>query len=305
MLRQGNIRPGDGCRHLNMRSSGEQLRSFLLSGLKLSARLFFMFLLAGCAGLFTRAAPLPVEEKAAVTAAFEEMLAGHRQCGCCLDAAVEIKLSRSSLFGSFSGAMAGYLQAMAPSFLKFVGVGPLGQPVIIYVSDGKIFRSVLVPEARVIEGSVRSGAFSRYTPAGFDPESSYFWLTGRLTPGSFEIVSVSRAAEGGYWLELRGAGQKGTSHFLFDPGAGVVSRHVERDEQQTVVMDIAYADYPAPATDRRQENACSLPRRISVNFTNYNAELSIRLQELLPGAALSADDFNLVPPPGFALVVVE
>ena len=132
--------------------------------------LFCSLLFTGCAGKFIQTVPVSFQEEISVSAAFRSMLANQQTCGCCLDAEAEVTLAVSNWLGKRSGTMTGFLQAMQPSYIKFVGVNPLGQPLFIFITDGTTFQNVQVPKSKVYEGNVRSDAFNNYVQAWLEPE---------------------------------------------------------------------------------------------------------------------------------------
>jgi hypothetical protein len=210
---------------------------------------FFLFLANGCATL-----PATVSLDAAVrqeaTVDFLQVVASQQQCNCCLD--VQVMASVKSMLQN--GSLQGFLQAMSPSYLKFVGLNPLGQPLVILSADGERFRYVVVSEAKGYEGAVTSRKFKDYAPGGFEPEHAFFWLAGRLAPEEMEIFGVARDAAGqGLWFELAYNDDKLRRHVLFDPKARVILRHIVVDEDHHTLMDVRYLKYPNKSVSEESE----------------------------------------------------
>lgn len=266
---------------------------------------FFLVLLTGCAADFMPIADR--EEGAAVIRAFYEMLAGHQDCSGFLDAEMEVKIVGPGLFGNHTGVLSGYLQAMAPSYLKFVGLNPLGQPQLVVATDGQGFSSIVVAEAKSFEGPVNSAKFKKYAPPGFSPEVSFFWLAGRLARDRIEVAEVSRAPGGdqvGYWLTLVADGDDGlTDSLLFDPQQRVILQHMVRDREKRVVLEVSYDDYRTSFSSNRA--SCPLPCTITVSSLPYRRKMILSLGEIYPETVFTPADFELELPEGFERVLVE
>lgn len=252
----------------------------------------------GCASHAIRTVPVFGPETEVVVDEFVRMRSLQQECGRFLDAEVEVAIQGTGLFGNGSLVIPGYLQAMSPSYFKFIGVNPLGQPHLILATDGKRFRSVVVPDAKGYEGEVGSAKFRKYSPPGFLPEQGFFWLTGRLGPGRMEIAAVSREkGASGYWLKMRSAPEESVDRLLFDPDRGVVVRRIIQDGRGRILMDVRYDGY-------RRNGGCLLPGRITVSLP-YNGRLNLAFGTVYPDSVFSAADFKLDLPAGFENVVVK
>lgn len=259
-----------------------------------------LFLLGGCATLpATR--PLSDREEQEVAAAFLQAMEQRQTCICCFD--VQAQVAVKSLFKN--GAIPGFLQARSPSFLKFVGVNPLGQPLVIVTTDGSSFRSLVVPEGKGYEGPVTAAAFARYAPAGFDPGHGFSWLTGSLPPRDLRIVSVRKDAEGqGYWLVVAHGEERFRRHLLFDAEERLLLRHLVYDQGSALVMDVRYGQYQEVTASGGVR--CRLPGFIRIETGTHAASVvEMTLSDWLPEVVLNPEDFILALPPGVALIPVE
>lgn len=264
----------------------------------------FLLLSGGCATLpSTR--PLAELQQQQAVGLFLETMARQQDCPCCLDA--QVRVSVKSLVQN--GTISGFVQAKAPSFLKFTGLNPLGQPLMFLATDGTFFRYVSVPEAKGYEGLVTAVAFKKYAPQGFDPAHGFYWLAGRLAPEKLRIFSVAQDPEGqGLWLELAYAndvaeGKALRRHVLFDPAQQVIRRHLVADPDGRIMVDVRYDDY-AKASEGGSDN-CRLPGVIRIHANNNGALMELTLGDWLPDASFSAGDFRVDMPLGFQLVPVQ
>jgi len=252
-----------------------------------------VLLLNGCATL-PRMVKLADGEQELVAQSFEKMRTRQDSCHCCIDVAVTVTLKGLL----HSGMISGYLQAMSPAYLRFSGLNPLGQPLMILVSDGERFQYLAVDRAKGYVGNVQAETFVKYAPTGFLPHESFYWLSGRLPPGSAVVKVLGRAADSeGYWLTVQ-AGE-GRRRLLFDPEAGVILRHQVLNADGDDVLDAHYESFRASGV-----NGCLLPGRITVTTKQHRGTLEVLLSDWLDDAALSEKDFSFSLPPGFELVEV-
>lgn len=264
------------------------------------ALLLALLLFGGCAGL-PPTTSISLSEQDNARLLLQEALAAQEQCNCCLDVQVQARIT--STFQS--GTISGFLQAMRPSYLKFVGLNPLGQPLMILSSDGVNFRYVAVPEARSYEGLVTAEKFKKYAPQGFSPASAFAWLTGRLPGAGLQILSVARAAEGqGLWYEVAYPGEEIRRHILFSPEERTVLRHILVDRSGDILLDVLYEKYRDFATGAQA--GCPLPGFISVHANSHNGvHMEFGFSDWLPDARFTEDDFVVRLPSGFAREVVQ
>jgi len=266
--------------------------------------LALLLLGSGCATLPATRLLGEMQQQQAV-AQFREAMAHQQDCPCCLDA--QVRLSLKSLVQN--GTISGFLQAKAPSYLKFTGLNPLGQPMMFLATDGAFFRYVAVPEGKGYEGLVTAAAFKKYAPKGFDPAHGFYWLAGRLASEKLRIFSVAQEPEGqGFWLEFAYAdgASKGESfrhHVLFDPAQQVIRRHLVADPEGRIMVDVWYDDY-ASASEGGSDN-CKLPGQIRIHANHNGAVMELTLGDWLSDASFSAGDFRVDLPSGFQLVPVE
>lgn len=266
---------------------------------RISLALFFL-LVAGCATL-PKTVDVGERESQEVLLAFQDMIDQQKDCQKFIDASVTVS------FDSWlqSGAVDGYLQSMAPSYLKFVGLSPLGQPIMILVTDGTSFHYVNVPEAKGFEGNVRAKKFIKYAPEGFSPKDGFYWLTGRLSPGRKKVVKVTMDDEkAGYWLEISHEPESPISLVLFDPQEKVVLRHILQNEQKSILMDVDYADYYSLRASGG-ENLCPMPAKVVVSSHEHNGTMTVLLDDWFSDAVFSESDFKFDLPVGFERILLK
>jgi len=244
------------------------------------------------------------------------------ECACCLDAEVDAAVSVSGWFSNHTGKFSGYLQAMEPGYIKFVALNPLGQPILILLTNGEIFKSLNVSEGRAYSGSVKSDTFKKFAPPGFDPEFSYFWLTGKLPPENIEILEVRRDKEQmGYWLQVHYGQSDVDNMILFDPEEFVILRHIVMSDKGDHLLDLVYEDYipgymiekQLAGNDREMtgntdssKKFCRVPTKISISSkSGAEKTINLNLSSFLHDAEFSQDDFKLKIPDNFEQLIVK
>ncbi|MEJ2332770.1 MAG: hypothetical protein P8Y08_08310 [Desulfobulbaceae bacterium] len=300
------------------------MRGFPCHGLQCFMVLLFFSLvfIQGCARSILQTYPAGEQEIEAVLEAFSRYhKISAEVCPCCLDAEADASLSVSGWFSDHTGKLSGYLQAMNPGYVKFIAPNPLGQPLFIFVTDGEIFISLNVFEEKAYLGSVHSKAFKKFAPPGFEPQFSYYWLTGRLQPGDIRIQAVMRDREQEkFWLQIRHAETNTESMVLFDPAELLILRHVLRDEQGEHLVDILYTDHqPLPGkTGKNAGNAsavmqasdaikvqCAVPTKVTASANGDTEKIAVRLYSFLDDARFSEEDFTLKIPDNFEQLFVK
>ncbi len=255
--------------------------------------LFFSLVVTGGCAYLPQTSFISEEENQAVRSRFKKMIAAQKDCHCCFDGVVKARFE--NFF--YTGAISGYLQARSPSFLKFMALSPLGQPLIILTSDGKIFNYVDVAKQTEYFGTVSGVTFQKYAPLGFSPEFSYYWLTGKLHPGEVSLALTSREKNGKrYWLELYSDdGRK--SLVLFDPTDMHIYHHIVYNKEGEVLLEMLY-DHYGPED-------CAMPQSVTVTTLSLNSTLHLEISDLVDNVTLSRRDFIYAVPASFHREVVE
>jgi hypothetical protein len=261
--------------------------------------LFFVFLSgAGCARL-PQVVPVPEDERLAVAQAFVNMLARQAQCNACLDAQVTVKLE--SLLQK--GTVDGYLQLKSPAYLKFVGINPLGQPLLFLATDGAMFKYIAVLERKTYEGSVEAKTFVKYTPHGFDPAQGFSWLTGCLSATALQVGSVAKDEAGlGYWLEIKDAGDAGYRRVLFDMAGQKIIRQTVSGDSGKIEMVVSYDEFQ----ELTSFPGCFLPGRVQVNSDKHTgATMVVFFSEWQAEATCDEKIYTVTSPAGFENILVK
>ena len=256
--------------------------------------LLALLLVTGCATTTIQSlSPLPPAETDEALARFQETLARQAQCAGGVDAKVKVAIKSNWR----DGTMEGYLQAMSPSRVKFFGVNPLGQPFLIFASNGESFQLVSVPEGRGYEGRVDGRTFNKYAPPGFQPEAFYYYLIGGLRPGNWQITAIGTTdLDNGYWFDLVQTETGARARIMLDQAKKKFSRQVLLDENGSVLVDLAYDDFPP--------GACCLPGKIIVTSPTHPLSINLSFNDCRVESSLSSENFEIRIPASFNKVTV-
>jgi hypothetical protein len=280
-------------------------------------------ILQGCGRPLLQTYPVDGQEtQLAITSFARYQKIYQERCVCCLDAEVDVSASISAgWFTNHSGKISGYLQALEPGYIKFVSLNPLGQPIFIFLTDGKIFKALNVLEGKAFVGSVHAETFKKFAPPGFDPEFSYYWLTGGLPPGDIDVLKVRRdKVQDGYWLHVRYEKSDIESFILFDPHELVVKRHIFISEKGHDEVDVVYEDYQHGFVKKQIEedrtdnigsvglnqSFCKMPTKISIiSNSGSDKKLDLKLFSFMPDVEFSKKDFELDIPANLEKLIVN
>jgi outer membrane lipoprotein-sorting protein len=225
-------------------------------------------------------------------------------CSCCLDAEADAAISVSGWFSDHTGKLSGYLQAMKPGNIKFVALNPLGQPILILVTDGKTFKSLNIIESKAYMGSTESETFKKFAPPGYDPKYSFYWLTGAIPVGDIEIQEVSRDREDkGFWLQIQYGQSSNYSMILFDPVDLVVLRHIMMNDKGDHLVDLVYDEY---RPENLNDESCRIPTKISISsVSGVKKKMDLKLFSFIPDPEFSPTDFDVKIPDNFEQLLVK
>ncbi|OIP48880.1 MAG: hypothetical protein COX17_00965 [Deltaproteobacteria bacterium CG23_combo_of_CG06-09_8_20_14_all_60_8] len=244
-----------------------------------------LFLLpAGCASV-SRLRSVVGPEREQARQVLRRMLARQADCAAGVDAQATVALH------SFlrTVTLSGYMQAMAPASVRFVGLGPLDQAVVLFATDGQEFRLVLVPEATGYEGQVSGATFASYAPLGLRPESLYYWLVGAIEPGDLGLAEVRAAEDGkGYWFDLRRGHDPVTHRLLLDALTGRVAAHLLLDDEDGVLVAARYEGLP--------DGPCCLPTGLVMEAPAQGVTMTFSFADCAADRKFTAADFQLIVP---------
>ena len=257
-----------------------------------------LVLIQGCARTALQTYPASEQQIAKTLEAFERYREiSTAACGCCLDAEADAALSVSGWFSDHTEKVSGFLQAMKPGYLKFIVINPLGQPLFIFLTNGSKFTSLNVLEEKAFSGSVHSETYRKFAPPGFEPEFSYYWLTGRLRPGEIQVQAVMYDREQEkFWLQINHA------------NARTESMDILYDDHQLLAGNKNMGAGSVPASIEASvtgQEPCRIPARITVSSSADTGRIELRLHSFLHEVRFSGNDFHTEIPDSFEQLHVK
>lgn len=263
--------------------------------------------------------PIQAAEADHVRQEFKALLQEQRQCPAAIDADVSVTVDNAV----WSGTLSGYLRAMAPAYLRFEGVNPLGLTEVLFAVDGTDFTYLSVRDQTVYLGPLKAEKIARLAPEGLATSMNYYWVLGRIPPGSLGIADIGLDEnEQGHWLELRYAPSGERAMILFDAGQHLVKRHLVLSDKDAIVADFSY-EYPHPrtpqggielhptaaATERSPSAAspadrCQLPEKMTITKKG-NGLIALNFTKRYPTPALDTAPFRITPPEEYKRIVFK
>lgn len=272
-----------------------QERRPLLLRPTMTAVVALLALTTGCATL-PKSSPIQDGEAERIRGEFKAMLVDQRQCPPAIDADVMVTIDNLM----WSGTLTGYLKAMAPAYLRFEGVNPLGLTEAIFAVDGKNFTYLSVRNQQAYSGPLNAELLSRYAPDGLATGMSYYWLLGRIPPGSVGITRVGLDQDGhGYWLDLQYTTTGDQAMILFDPGQHLVRRHLILNEHEAIAAELAYEYQPATA-----KAPCLMPDKVTISSLG-NGHMNLAVTKRYPTPPLDSAPVQVTPPAEYTRNVVQ
>lgn len=262
--------------------------------LSCAALLLCCLLLEGCASRIVRTVPLPENRQAAVLARFDAF--ARRQCAQTLDADLTLELN---LLGK-TERVGGMLQAQMPASLRYSTLGPLGRSLYIMVTDGTDFTMVDNRKATAYTGRIGSRFWHKYFPADIRVEDLLPLLTGRPAEQgcTIEDVKGDKTEPEVAWLFPEPV--KATGHIIrFDPAAGIILRHLLKDDEDNILLDVAYNRYDHKTT------RCAMPMEIQVRGKSITGTLTLRYDRIYPASDLAPSIFELTLPKHYRVQPVD
>lgn len=246
-----------------------------------------LFLLCGCGSLRLFSPPPPPPSRPATVPAgpFWEKLAERRNALENLKglAYVQARTDKGSV--ALDDVVVVVRRAQA---LRLEGIGPFGQPLFLFVTNGESLALLLIRENRLLLGRASRGNFERLFGIGVEPQALLRVLLGDipLNPLPTDGELAYRETEQLYLWEGAQAGPHSKYRVWFDPQAGYPVRFEMEDASGTVVMRVNYGDF-------QPQGAHLLPARIDVVEPATQRRAAWQYTDVQLNTELSADLFRV------------
>ena len=258
-----------------------------------------LFLLCGCGVVQRLRPPEPAPPRPASVPAgpFWEKLAERRDAVESLQGLAHVQAVTDRRSVTLDDVV---VVARQPEALRLEGIGPFGQPLFLFITDGESLVLYLIRKSRLLVGRATRGNVERLFGIGVAPQALVRVLLGDIplhplpTHGDLRYLEAERL----YLWEGTQAGPNPTYRVWFDPQSHHPVRFELEDEAGTVVLRVTYADF-------QPQGALWLPARIDVVEPATQRRATWNYTDVQLNAEVSADLFRVQPPPGTDIRVLR
>ncbi len=263
----------------------------LLSHFFLSAVLFCL-LLSGCASHHW-AEPLTEEEHSQIAEIIAAMQVADKTCPDSFDSEALV-FWKSPLSNA---AVTGYLQLLAPSFIKFIVSNPLGQPIYAFASNGDTYQSLYTRQQLHIRGGVQSLAIRKKIPQILVQSEWFALLTGHLTSQPLTILKTQHdVSDKTVWLLLAHLETNRTleeTWLHLDPDKRKILGYLFLDRDGKTVAEIVYKN------SKDRVDYCTPNEKTTITNLPWGVEIIVELKDIQTNTEFSSIDFTLPVPRGY------
>ena len=250
-----------------------------------------LFLLCGCSSLqlFSPPEPSPPRPASVPAEPFWEKLAERRNALENLKGLASVQARTDKGRVALDDVVIVVQRAQA---LRLEGIGPFGQPLFLFVTDGDNLALFMIRENRLIVGRASTRNLERLFGLGVSPRSLLRVLLGDIplnqlpTDGNLAYMET----EGLYLWEGTLAGPMPNYRVWFDPQELYPVRFEMEDPSGAVVMQVNYGDFQA-------QGALMLPARIDVVEPKTQRRAIWNYTDVQLNTEVSADLFRVRPTP--------
>lgn len=278
----------------------KQIRPWCFSRCLSPFLLLLALLVHGCAGRQPWTDPVAGVENAHITQTFAEMQERDSSCSLSLDA----KATLSWDGPGEDRTVAGFLQLLLPTSLKFVVSNPLGQPLYALVHHGQEFESINISRKQRVVGTLSALAAQYEIPAPLLGDNWGYWLLGRLHEPGASIEAIRQDSAGrGVWITLQYPDKAALSrsHLLIQPRTRQLLARVLVDQEGGAIATIFYDGQNGVEA----QDSCAPASRITITDLPYGSRVSIDFAEIITTRVLNAANFRLKAPTDYQVVRLE
>lgn len=253
-----------------------------------------LFLAAGCARIAPGLVPLAEDERAQVLSRYSEYL---NHLPHCAGIEADVRLRYQSIFKDAS--LPGVLLAKAPADIKVMGLGPLGQPLLIFsLHDGR-FTLIDVQGQKGYFGRITASKVANLLPLDKLAASGlYALLTGAPAIPMKANLAVSRLPEQeqGRYLLTWPADQP-HKQIVFNLTTGRVEAFRLLDAADRILLEIRYSP--------KGEERCGVPAAINISGSMVRGTVECTFERVFSADSLATSEFALSVPEGFSMEEVR
>jgi hypothetical protein len=180
---------------------------------------------------------------------------------------------------------------------RLSGLGPLGRPFFILVTDGAAFTLVDNRQGRAYDGSVDSEYFRKYIPTGVQLSTCFSLLTAQISAQKLQEIRVAENMES-YWFVF--TGMHGLARRIeVDPDTGSLVRQILVDAKNEIIVDVRYDGHQV------QAESLHLPKHLHMESEKMVGSLEITLNRIYREKPFPDTVFDLRIPDYFSIVHVK
>ena len=259
-----------------------------------------LFLLGGCSGLwpFSPPEPPPPSLPASVPAGpFWKHLTERRNALENLKGLAQVQARTDKGSATLDDVVVVVRHAEA---LRLEGIGPFGQPLFLFVTDGEWLALHMIRKNRLVVGPASARNLERLFGIAVAPQALLRVLLGDipLNPLPTDGDLAYREEERLYLWESTPSGPTANYRVWFHPQGLYPVRFEMEDASGSVVMRVNYDDF------QRQE-AILLPTRIDVVEPETQRQAVWLYTDVQLNTEVSADLFRVQPPPQTEIQVLK
>ena len=258
-----------------------------------------LFLLGGCSGLrlFSPPEPPPALPASVPAGPFWKHLTERRNALENLKGLAQVQARTDKGSATLDDVVVVVRHAEA---LRLEGIGPFGQPLFLFVTDGEWLALHMIRNNRLVVGPASARNLERLFGIAVAPQSLLRVLLGDipLNPLPTEGDLAYREAERLYLWESTPSGPTASYRVWFDPQELYPVRFEMEDASGSIVMRVNYGDF-------QQQGAILLPTRIDVVEPATQRQAVWRYTDVQLNTEVSTDLFRVQPPPQTEIQVLK
>ena len=184
--------------------------------------------------------------------------------------------------------------------LRLEGIGPFGQPLFLFITDGEWLALHMIRDSRLVVGSASARNLERLFGIAVAPQALLRLLLGDvpLNPLPTDGDLAYREDERLYMWESRQPAPDPNYRVWFDPQGLHPVRFEKEDAAGSIVMRVTYGDF-------QRHGDVLLPVRIDVVDPTNQRQAIWRYTDVQLNTEVSADLFRVQPPPQTEVLMLK
>jgi len=250
---------------------------------------------AGCAPVQLVKKPMEPGLRQQVAASYSEKV---RLLGACDRFEADTRVQFESFWRD--AAVSGVLLAKAPDYVKFFGLSPFGQPLVILALEDTSFTLVNVTAQRGFTGSIFSEKVQTVVPFAMMGETEIYSVLAGIPkvgdPSEAKIERSNANERDTFQLTWR-TGPGVRQRVFYDQPADRVSGYQLLDDSGSALINVKYSGFV--------NGQCTLPERLVISGSEVKGSFEMKIDRLSVPPALTEKDFKIILPEGYPLKSIQ